>query len=543
MTTNWRLESAPSSSDARRACPFLIATVSLSLLCQIATAQTPNFKLPFTAGESWIVTCGYGCGAHTGRDAFSLDFGLNGCNAFDKPILATADGTVSFVGGPTSNTCGTLSYGQRVEIDHGNGFVSTYAHLESVNVAVGQQVCQGELIGTCGNTGNACGSACAAHPGTHLHFHVRHNNNAYKPEPISGFTNIQAFGSYLSDNMITCSPIDAALLVSHGIPSQITVGESINVTVTFRNTGNTTWTSDVYRLAALDSSDPFAASTHAITNGQSVAPGAEWTFNFAFVAPISTGEYISDWRMSRDGVGMFGDSLVQTVTVSTDGPVIIIESRTGGQNHAWYSESGTWADAGASSSAPGTTPGIGSRYGATLTSIAGVKVATFTPQIASPGEYRVFTTWPSGASRQTPILHRVTHANGIATIEVDQTAPASQWLDLGTYTFSNGNAGSVSISNELLDVSGAMYASAVKFEKLVAVPIPGDFDHDGDVDLTDFGHLQTCYSGPGVAQNAPACFNARFDLDADVDQDDFGLFQSCLSGANVAADPACLSGP
>jgi len=66
-----------------------------------------------------------------------------------------------------------------------------------------------------------------------------------------------------------------------------------------------------------------------------------------------------------------------------------------------------------------------------------------------------------------------------------------------------------------------------------------DFDHDGDVDMADFGHLQTCYTGPGAVQEDPDCGDARLDGDADVDWDDFSLFRQCLSGANVPADPNC----
>lgn len=61
--------------------------------------------------------------------------------------------------------------------------------------------------------------------------------------------------------------------------------------------------------------------------------------------------------------------------------------------------------------------------------------------------------------------------------------------------------------------------------------IPGDFDLDDDVDLTDFGFLQHCYSGSGVAPVA-GCENADLDADNDVDQSDFGLFKNCLAGAD-----------
>lgn len=68
---------------------------------------------------------------------------------------------------------------------------------------------------------------------------------------------------------------------------------------------------------------------------------------------------------------------------------------------------------------------------------------------------------------------------------------------------------------------------------------PGDLDHDQDVDQSDFGIFQACYSGPGVPQPDTDCIDALLDSDEDVDQDDFGVFQACMSGANVPADPDC----
>lgn len=69
--------------------------------------------------------------------------------------------------------------------------------------------------------------------------------------------------------------------------------------------------------------------------------------------------------------------------------------------------------------------------------------------------------------------------------------------------------------------------------------IPGDFDRDGDVDLTDFEHFRTCVSGPAVPQPAVQCTAARLDGDDDVDHDDFGMFQRCFRGANVAGSVNC----
>jgi len=70
------------------------------------------------------------------------------------------------------------------------------------------------------------------------------------------------------------------------------------------------------------------------------------------------------------------------------------------------------------------------------------------------------------------------------------------------------------------------------------VPIPCDFDHDGDVDLEDFGHIQVCFSGSNP-QLDPECADAWLDADQDVDGLDLELFLGCLSGSHVPADPNC----
>ena len=66
-----------------------------------------------------------------------------------------------------------------------------------------------------------------------------------------------------------------------------------------------------------------------------------------------------------------------------------------------------------------------------------------------------------------------------------------------------------------------------------------DLDLDNDVDQEDFGHLQECFTGMGVPQNNPACADALLDDDMDVDEDDFDIFESCLSGPNVPVNPSC----
>jgi murein DD-endopeptidase MepM/ murein hydrolase activator NlpD len=65
-------------------------------------------------------------------------------------------------------------YGNLVEIDHGNGLETTYAHLDKITVKVGDRVDVDTILGYAGATGNATGN--------HLHFEVRQNGEAQNPE-------------------------------------------------------------------------------------------------------------------------------------------------------------------------------------------------------------------------------------------------------------------------------------------------------------------------------------------------------------------------
>lgn len=89
--------------------------------------------------------------------------------AFGSRVVAAQRGTVIAAG------WGQSGYGRVVHIDHGNGVVTTYNHLNSVNTTVGAFVEQGTQIGTLG----ASGSVTAAH----LHYEVRVKGGAVNPNP------------------------------------------------------------------------------------------------------------------------------------------------------------------------------------------------------------------------------------------------------------------------------------------------------------------------------------------------------------------------
>lgn len=88
-----------------------------------------------------------------------------------SPAVAAADGGTVIVSGWPDG----YGYGNRVMIDHGNGYRTLYAHLSNIYVSVGQVISRGQIIGQMGSTGRSTG--------THLHFEV-HKGVALNPLSI-----------------------------------------------------------------------------------------------------------------------------------------------------------------------------------------------------------------------------------------------------------------------------------------------------------------------------------------------------------------------
>jgi hypothetical protein len=65
--------------------------------------------------------------------------------------------------------------------------------------------------------------------------------------------------------------------------------------------------------------------------------------------------------------------------------------------------------------------------------------------------------------------------------------------------------------------------------------VSADFDHDGDVDQSDFAMLQACFSG--LSDYAPGCEATDLNQDGKVNTSDLGLFLDCMAGPDQ--DPAC----
>jgi murein DD-endopeptidase MepM/ murein hydrolase activator NlpD len=119
--------------------------------------------VPVSGGE---ITSGFGYRSDpfTGGGAFHP--GLDFRGAYGSPIYAAGSGTVSFVGQ-------IHGYGNVVEISHGNGLLTRYAHMSKTLAKVGQRVAAGDAIGQIGSTGRSTGP--------HLHFEVRINGGVVNP--------------------------------------------------------------------------------------------------------------------------------------------------------------------------------------------------------------------------------------------------------------------------------------------------------------------------------------------------------------------------
>jgi len=135
-------------------------TAVLTLFVTTTASAAPTFKLPFPCNQTWVAN-NDNSSAH---EAEELDFNRGSSPAADRgdTVVASAAGTVK-----TAKNQGTTNgYGNLVTIDHGSGWVSYYAHLETMAVVSGQKVLQGQPIGSVGNSSKR-------NITPHLHFEIR----------------------------------------------------------------------------------------------------------------------------------------------------------------------------------------------------------------------------------------------------------------------------------------------------------------------------------------------------------------------------------
>jgi hypothetical protein len=135
----------------RPAATLAATVVALGLAPAAHAAAAPDWEAPFACGTEWSA------GSRDGHSPtwYSVDF--NASDDEGAPVLATAGGQVTKV-----RDLGSSSYGLHVEVDHGGGWSSLYAHLQAAWVVEGQWLDQGEFVGLLGTSGGSTGP--------HLHF-------------------------------------------------------------------------------------------------------------------------------------------------------------------------------------------------------------------------------------------------------------------------------------------------------------------------------------------------------------------------------------
>jgi len=119
--------------------------------------------------SSHYISSGFGSRIDPIAGGAAFHPGLDFKGPIGAPVYAAAKGRVVSAGARSG-------YGNCVEIDHGNGMVTRYAHLSAFRTRVGATVATGTPIGAIGSTGRSTGP--------HLHFEVRINDQPVNPRPF-----------------------------------------------------------------------------------------------------------------------------------------------------------------------------------------------------------------------------------------------------------------------------------------------------------------------------------------------------------------------
>ena len=263
----------------------------------------PSLRLPFLPGETYVVTCGYGCYQHQGSMFYAVDF----ATPEGTPIVAAADGVVAAitweVGLPLSKNLGDALI---LYIDHSGGWFTRYVHLNGVTVAVGDAVRQGDIVGYAGHTGAE---------GAHLHFELKYGAHLHAPsQPIDDL-----FGgepphigqAYLAE-AITFAPTDfptptpssptslhsseppdglstpLIIPVSPTIsPSTIAAGETFTLTLTLANTSTKPLQLPIVGIAPRQN-DVLVPNHLTFMRDINLAPHETRTISFSLTLPAGT---------------------------------------------------------------------------------------------------------------------------------------------------------------------------------------------------------------------------------------------------------------
>ena len=162
-----------------------VASVSSAAIYRPAAVSIPS-RMPVNGAA---LTSGYGMRIHPVLGGRRAHKGVDLAEPVGSPVYATADGMVS-------RADWFSSYGLFISLEHGGNIQTRYGHLSRLNVAAGQAVHKGDLIGYVGTTGRSTGP--------HLHYEVRIAGVAVNPVP------------YLQGGVMTAAALSATPAIGGG---------------------------------------------------------------------------------------------------------------------------------------------------------------------------------------------------------------------------------------------------------------------------------------------------------------------------------------
>lgn len=229
-------------------------------------AAAPTFKVPFPCNQTWS-----GQTRSNHSPAYAIDF--NRTDDLGDPVVASAPGTVDVV-----TDLGNTSYGKYVRINHGNGYTTYYAHLNSFATAVGRSVTYGTVIGYVGSTGNSTGP--------HLHYEQRLNGSSIQVRFNGTLALYWGTKNYTSDNGCSGGGTATGTVKTAGSPLNVrsgpgtgysvvgTVASGTRVTIQCQTTGTTvTGTYGTSNIWDRIGSGRYVADAYVLTGYDSFIPG------------------------------------------------------------------------------------------------------------------------------------------------------------------------------------------------------------------------------------------------------------------------------
>lgn len=137
---------------------------------QLMLSAIPSIQ-PIKNDDLTRIASGYGIRTDPFDKSRKMHSGMDFSAPRNTPVYAASNGTII----RADNRA--IGYGKHVRIDHGYGYLTLYAHLNSYNVKLGQKVKKGDVIGFVGNTGRS--------KGVHLHYEV--HKDGKKVNPVNYF--------------------------------------------------------------------------------------------------------------------------------------------------------------------------------------------------------------------------------------------------------------------------------------------------------------------------------------------------------------------